>query len=101
MHKRFPLVLGLFSFALLSTLIGCGPSRGDLAGKVTYKGEILKYGTVLVQGGNGEPKQSPISTDGTYNIKGVVAGTVKIAVSSPDPTLSQAKGRKRMKKSPK
>ena len=80
----FQLLNASFGFVLLA-LVGCGPSRGDLSGTVTYKGKSIVMGSVLVVGGDGVPKQGGINPDGTYAVKEIVVGSVKIAVSSPEP----------------
>jgi len=83
MHKRHILFLA-FVFCVVN-LVGCGPSRGDLKGKVTYNGQVVKSGSVLVTGGNGEPKQGAIDREGNYSVDGIVIGQIKIGVSSPEP----------------
>ena len=66
--------------------MGCGPGRGDLSGKVSYKGTPVKFGSVLVEGSDGVSKQGAINPDGTYLVEAIVAGSVKVAVLSPEPT---------------
>src|SRR5437588_4870270 len=87
-QRRFiigPLVGGL----LLLTLIGCGPGRGDLGGKVTLGNRPLRMGSVVVLGSDGMPKSGLIQDDGTYTITDIAAGSVKISVTSADPAESQ------------
>ena len=84
-NKRLP-ALVLFSIFLVLTMIGCGPSQGELGGTVSYNGRPVVRGSVLVVGTDRVPKQGPINPDGTYLVKDIPAGAVKIAVISPQPT---------------
>ena len=90
------LCLGVF----LATLLGCGGGRADLAGTVTYKGAAVKSGSVSVVGSDGLPKTAAI-VDGRYEVKGVPAGAVKLAVSSPDPVKSRPRSRNKDEPPPK
>jgi hypothetical protein len=75
--------------AALLTLaaIGCG-GRGDVSGKVTYKGKPLVWGTVQFEGSDGVVKHGNIQPDGTYTVEAVATGNVKAAVSSLNPQSS-------------
>jgi hypothetical protein len=74
--------------ALLTLAVtGCG-RRGDVAGKVTYKGKPLVFGTVQFEGSDHLVKQGNINSDGTYSVRGVTTGEAKIAVSSINPSSS-------------
>jgi hypothetical protein len=68
---------------------GCGGTV-DVAGKVTYKGKPVMYGTVLLIGADGIPKSGAIQPDGTYQVDGVKPGPAKATVSSPAPPGSPA-----------
>jgi len=83
---RFGKILGGVVFV---ALIGCGPGRGDLSGKVSFEGKPLKIGSVNVLGQDGLPKGAQISPDGTYKVADIQAGTVKIQVTSLDPASTQ------------
>jgi hypothetical protein len=72
--------------ALLVLAVGCG--RGDVSGKVAYKGKPLVWGTVQIEGSDGVVKQGNINSDGTYAVKGVATGEAKVAVSSVNPNSS-------------
>jgi len=74
-----------FTSALLVLLTGCGPGKGDLSGKVFFEEKAVCSGSVIVGGSDGVPKSSPIEPDGSYVVKDVAAGTVKLTVHSPDP----------------
>jgi hypothetical protein len=86
-----PQLVVFFSAILGFTLIGCAPSQGDLAGTVSYKGKPLVRGSVLVVGPDRVPKQGAIDPDGTYLVKGVAPGAIKIAISSPEPMGSMSR----------
>jgi hypothetical protein len=83
--------------ALLVLAAGCA-GRGDVSGKVTYKGKPLVWGTVQFEGSDNLIKQANIQSDGTYSVQGVAPGEAKVAVSSINPKSSdfqprQAEGR--------
>jgi hypothetical protein len=70
--------------ALLTlAVVGC-QRRGDVSGKVTYKDKPVVFGTVLIQGRDGL-RQGNIAPDGSYTVRDVAAGEVRVAVSSPNP----------------
>src|SRR5262245_57422987 len=95
MSKRRIYLLPLAGPLLLGALAGCGPGRGSLSGKVTCQGKgPLRLGTVSVLGGDGVIHNGNIKEDGTFEVPGIAAGTVKVAVSCPDPEQAQAKSRK-------
>ncbi len=94
MFRHF--LVGSMGFGIFVLLVGCGQSYGDLSGKVTYKGNVLRMGTVSVLGSDGITRASMIAKDGTYSVEKVAAGEVKLTVYSPDPELSQP--HKRQKK---
>src|SRR5262245_45386467 len=89
---HLPWLIGGF---LLVAVIGCGPGRGDLGGKVSYQGKSLQFGSVTVLGSDGIPRGGLIQNDGSYLVEDIAAGPVKIAVTSPDPVKSQPKPRKK------
>jgi hypothetical protein len=67
--------------------IGCG-GRGDVSGKVSYKGKPLVWGTVQFEGSDGIVKHGNINPDGTYTVESVATGDAKAAVSSINPKSS-------------
>jgi hypothetical protein len=87
--------LRLACVVLLFIVLGCGPGRGDLTGTVSYQGKALKVGSVSVLGSDGIPKTDSIRDDGTFLVRDIPAGTIKIAVNSRDPAKSQPKTRKK------
>lgn len=76
-----------FAPALLVALWvgGCGPGKGDLAGKVTFNGKPVTSGTVQAFLSDGSTKTADIGPDGTYKIQAITEGEVKLGVSSPNP----------------
>jgi hypothetical protein len=73
--------------ALLAVAAGCA-GRGDVSGKVTYKGKALVWGTVQFEGSDNALKQGNIKSDGTYTIHGLAIGEARAAVSSINPKSS-------------
>jgi hypothetical protein len=78
---------GLALAFLTLAAVGCG-ERGDVSGKVSYKGKLLVFGTVQFEASNKTIKQANIATDGSYSIPGVPVGEAKVAVSSDNPNSS-------------
>ncbi len=71
---------------LLLVVVGCA-GRGDISGKVTYKGKALVWGTVQIEAADKTFKQANIE-DGSYSIPGVPVGEARVAVSSTNPQSS-------------
>src|SRR5438309_1155110 len=76
--KRFPWALAACFFAT-----GCG-GVGDVKGKVYFKGEPLKLGSVTAVASNGS-KQASIDSEGNYELTGVGTGKVKFLVYCSNP----------------
>src|SRR5262245_23725689 len=76
--------VGIGLVALL--VIGC-QSKGNLTGKVTYKGKPLVYGTVLFVCNDNASVQAIIQPDGTYVANGLAVGDAKVAINSPNPKI--------------
>jgi hypothetical protein len=74
-------VAGVALLAL--TGVGC-LSRGNVSGKVTFKGKPVVFGTVLIHGRDGL-RQGNIERDGSYTVRGVKVGDARISVNSPNP----------------
>lgn len=70
---------------------GCGKPKGNVKGKVYYKDKALTGGTVTFHGENKAARSATIQEDGSYHIKAMPVGPVKITVSTPPGALS-AKG---------
>jgi hypothetical protein len=86
---------------------GCGPRQpkieyADVTGKVSYKGEPLKMGTVSFQPTFGARAVGDIQSDGTFKLKGVVGpNTVTIASHEPGAQPGGPDAQKMMKSDPK
>jgi hypothetical protein len=103
---------------LLLLCAGCGARGGHVSGKVLMKdGKPLPGGTITFYSdeGSGNPISGAIHEDGTYDVRGVPLGRVKVTVSNldlkqgahaPAGVAAQDKGNKRpnmadMQKNPK
>jgi hypothetical protein len=76
--RALPLLLALAA-------VGCGRPVGNVSGKILYKGSPVAMGSVVLVDTDGIPHSGRIEDDGTFVIAEVPAGTVKVAVQSPDP----------------
>jgi hypothetical protein len=72
---------------LLLVVVGCA-GRGDISGKVTYKGKALVWGTIQLEAADKTFKQANIESDGSYSIPGVPVGNARVSVSSANPQSS-------------
>jgi hypothetical protein len=70
---------------LMLVAVGCAAGRGDVSGKVTFRGKALVSGTVQLQAADKTLKQANIENDGSYSILGVPLGEAHLAVSSTNP----------------
>src|SRR5437868_4140710 len=93
--------LGFVAVALATGLAGCGSENGltlgRVRGKVTFKGEPIRYGTVFLmpddaKGTKGPPAMATIGADGTFTVSteepgdGAIVGEHKVGVVGLDPT---------------
>jgi hypothetical protein len=83
--RSLSLVLGIALSAL--TAVGC-QGRGSVSGKVTHKNKPVVFGTVLIQGKDGL-RQGNIAPDGSFTVRDVAAGDIRVAVNSPNPKSIQ------------
>jgi hypothetical protein len=96
--------LRLWTWLVLPALLlclGCGGRKGEVSGKVTYRGKPLPAGAVTFFGpGDQMVGSAAIFADGAYRIPKVPVGPVRITVSAPatirDPKAPQRKGGKRI-----
>jgi len=75
------LVLLLFLVASLAAA-GCGKPKATVSGKVLFKNAPLKGGTVTFVNDDGNTQGSPIAEDGSYTIRNIHPGEVKILVET-------------------
>jgi hypothetical protein len=74
--------LAVMAAALL--LAGCA-GKGQVSGKVKYKGEPLPTGTITFYDRANKTVSSAIGPDGSYSVEPVAAGPVKVSVVMPMP----------------
>lgn len=67
---------------------GCG-GAADVKGTVTYKGQLLKFGSVSAIPPGGLVVQGDIKEDGSYELKGVGLGEAKFMVYCQDPKFTE------------
>lgn len=83
----------LLGGAACLAVIGCGAGKGDVTGKVTFKGEPLKGGYVsFVSEGGGPSFTGTINDDGTYLVPNVQAGKYKVCVDTESLKSSSGQG---------
>jgi hypothetical protein len=95
---KWRLVLGGLG-PLLLVLVGC-EGKGDITGKVTFKGEPIPWGrvTFLSEGGNKTAHPSRI-INGRYTVRGCPTGLAQISVESfQAPKVDKAKLPEMMRK---
>lgn len=86
MHLREIVLAAVVILALVAAWLFVGnPGGTELTGTVTSAGKTVTYGTVTVVASDGRVFTAPIGPDGTYRIRAVPAGPVRVAVSSPNP----------------
>jgi hypothetical protein len=73
----------LFS-ALVLAMAGCGGNDSTLTGQVTYQGQPVIFGAVIVHCADGIGRSSSIGPDGKYAVGNLPTGPVKITVESPE-----------------
>jgi hypothetical protein len=77
----------LVGIGVLALVVAGCQSKGNLTGKVTYKGKPLVYGTVLFVCSDNASVQAIIQPDGTYAANGLAVGDARVAVNSPNPKI--------------
>ena len=70
----------------LLLLLGCSSKRnkgGVVRGKVTYKGQVLNGGAIMLHpvSGQGEPFNIPVALEGTFSSSDVPPGQYKVVVA--------------------
>jgi hypothetical protein len=70
---------------VLLGLVVRGSGKAQVSGWVTCHGQPVSSGAVLLIGRDGIPCYGTIQPDGSYFVKRVTTGVVKVAVTSPAP----------------
>jgi hypothetical protein len=78
-------------FGLLASLVtaGCGNGTAQVSGTVSYLGEPLPDGTVVLLASDGQAYHAAIGPDGRFTITDVPPGEAKVAVTSFAPAVEQ------------
>jgi hypothetical protein len=83
---RCPRGAALVSLSFLAALLsGCGVSRCDATGTVTYKGKPVVCGAITFFGSDGIPVTAAFRQDGSYEAHGVPVGMNVVTIYSLDP----------------
>jgi len=77
-----------------TTVVGCGPAKTKVKGKVTYQGKPVVWGSVTLMDQQGQYFSGEIDPAGTYEIPDVPTGPVKVGVYSPNPEATDKAGAK-------
>lgn len=83
----------LVAAVTLAGAAGCG-GTGTVSGKVSYRGRPVVVGSVIILSADNTARSGVIEADGTYVVKQVRPGPVRIGVTSRDPTKSRTSGEK-------
>ncbi len=74
------------SLLLLAILTaGCSRGTGNISGTVKFNGEPLPAGTITFYDQDNGTSSDAIKPDGTYSVKKVPTGPVKVAIAVPLP----------------
>lgn len=85
-HMREITIAGVVLVALFIALRSVEwPGSSVVSGRVTSQGKPVTFGTVTVLDANDRPHVATINADGTYVLRSVPPGPVRVAVSSPNP----------------
>jgi hypothetical protein len=95
MSRRFPIAVGLFACIAATTPLGCGSDDGlgtryKVSGKVTYKGEPLKKGSInfVPEAADGRAATGEIADGEIKNVStggegdGILPGKYKVAITA-------------------
>jgi hypothetical protein len=86
LHLREIVATLAIALAAVVLLWGCAPSRERaITGAVSSNGKPVVFGTITVMTADNRAFSASINPDGTYEIRGLPPGRVRVAVSSPNP----------------
>jgi hypothetical protein len=74
--------IAVLVFSIVLSAAGCGSSSSSVSGKVSYKGQPLRGGTISFFGDKDWTASSHLSEEGAYSIANVPPGQVRIAVET-------------------
>src|SRR5437868_5190561 len=80
----------LVSLSPSLVLTGCGGDTATVRGKVSFQGRPVIYGSVIFVSADKTAREGVIEADGSYTVKGVHPGEVRIGVASRDPTKGRS-----------
>ena len=71
---------------------GCGPATTTAAGKVTFQGKPVVWGSVTLVAADGTVHQAGIEPDGTFTVPKFPVGSAKVGVESSPPPVAGVRG---------
>ncbi|MBN2295991.1 MAG: hypothetical protein JXM70_26400 [Pirellulales bacterium] len=88
-YRKIAICLLMLFAAAMTSLTGCGKKRelAPLSGKVLYKGQPLRFGTVVFEHEYGQPATGAIQPDGTFTLttrgegEGTAVSTSRVRVA--------------------
>src|SRR4051812_39687925 len=92
--RKLPWMFAIVCLVLAAGIVGCGEALVPVTGKVSYKGEPVKGGTLVFSPDKkdvvnaGTPATATIEENGTFILKtengaGAVVGKYKVSYTSP------------------
>jgi hypothetical protein len=86
------LIFGFLFVAIMGTT-GCSGGRGNVSGKVTFRGRPVMIGSVVMIAKDEKPVTGRLEEDGSYSLKDVPVGEVQVGVVSRDPDIAANRAR--------
>jgi hypothetical protein len=80
-RRRFAVLLGLAAL----TAMGCESRKASVSGTVRFNGNLVTSGSISFFGENGEVASTLIAADGSYHVRRLSAGPVRVTVVSHPP----------------
>src|SRR5262245_8421596 len=71
---------GVVLLSFLTAFVGCGRAPGTVSGKVTYQGQPVTSGAVIIFGADGNADSGRIDHKGDYTVHQAPSGPVKVVV---------------------
>lgn len=93
MKAKMKYGLHLVCLLTLVGMIGCqNDNSAKVEGKVTYQGQVVPRGSVVIQDATGALHTANLTPEGTFRVVGVGLGAIKVAVQIPKHLLEQGTG---------